>query len=316
MKQLETQDVTKTFYLILPFFMHISMACDISNVREYNCRGEGGSLAKLTCNCLPDAEVIVKPNCIQEYSTSEIEFNDCRSVTFEAKSVDMRNLRQINLNRIQSIAFTENSISWYGDVRRDSQDERFDITVPALKVRVRDSVVSSIASHAFSGKINEIIFDGVTFDEIQPLAFSNLLQTEKIVIKNSTIRSLGVYAFKKFGTEMLDLNGVAADLVPSRAFSNLRVYQSFTINNCSFNTVRSDGFIIEQPTLFQVTHSNISNLNTEAFNVAARGKVLFKNNTFGIVGDRAFDKITKKMFSIILISFSTQTRSNIFQDIP
>nr|CAI5856265.1 unnamed protein product [Callosobruchus analis] len=289
-----SQDVTKIFCLILPFLIQSSMACDISNVREYNCRAEGGSLAKLTCNCLTDAEVIVKPNCIQEYSTSEIEFNDCRSVTFEAKSIDIRNLRQINLNRIQSITFAEDSISWYGDLRRDSQDERFDISVPALKVRVTDSVVSSVASHAFAGKINEITFDGVTFEEIRPLAFSNLLQTEKIVIKNSMIRSLGVYAFKKFGTEILDLNGVTADLVPSRAFSNLQVYQSFTINNCSFNTVRSDGFIIEQPTLFQVTHSNISNLNTEAFNVLSRGKVLFKNNTFGVVGDRAFDKITRK----------------------
>ncbi|CAH1155758.1 unnamed protein product [Phaedon cochleariae] len=267
---------------------------DITQLREYGCQWHGGSSATLACYCQNGAEMIVRSQSIPAFDTTTIEINGCKLVKFEDNSIsDMRNLRSITLNNIESLIFDSRSMNWYGYKENHGHiEERFDMSVPSLKISITQSNVSLISSHTFTGRINEITFDTTTIDKISPLAFANLLQSETIAIRNSVIKDIEVQSFKKFSTEYLELNGVSANFIPSRTFSNITVYQNFTIDNCNFNTVRSSGFTIYNPQVFQVTNTNISHLNGEAFSIVSRGIVIFRNNVFGEVNDGAFQGIT------------------------
>lgn len=268
---------------------------DIADDRKYGCTWHGGSMAKLSCNCENGAEMTIKADSINSFSTSEILINGCKSVKMEANAVaDMRNLRALSLSKIGNIQLDTDSINWYGYKENSGQieEERFDITVPSLKVNVYKSNISQIQSHAFAGRISEITFEDVNVERLDPLAFVNLLQTEKISIRDSVLRNVGVQSFKKFSTEYVELINVHADLVPSRAFSNITVYQNFTIENCTFDTVYPGGFTVYNPLVFQVTNTNVKDLNGEAFKVISRGRVIFRNNNFTHMDDGALRGIT------------------------
>ncbi|XP_056648046.1 uncharacterized protein LOC130452679 [Diorhabda sublineata] len=263
----------------------------IPDDRKYGCTWHGGSVAKLSCNCEPWAEMILKPNSIDSYSTSEILINGCKSIRIEANAISqMRNLRTLALSNVGSIDFSSDSINWYGykDYSGRLEEERFDISVPSLKIHVYASNISRISSHAFAGRISEITLEDLNIVNLEPLAFVNLLQTEKISLRNTVLINVGVQAFKKFSTEHFELISVTADLLPSRAISNITVYQNVTIHNCVFNTIRSGGFTIYNPKVLQVTNNKVQHLSGEAFKVISRGFVLFRDNDFGFVDDGAF----------------------------
>ncbi|CAG9855693.1 unnamed protein product [Phyllotreta striolata] len=269
---------------------------DILDDERNGCRWHGGSISGLVCDCRGDAEVTLNSNTISYPSTTEIVMKGCRAVKIEANTIaGLRNLRLVSLSDIQQIRFDSDSINWYGyrdSVSQVVEEERFDVTIPSLKLLVRNSNVSEIASHAFAGRIGEIILDGVVVNKISPLAFVNLLQTEKISIRNSALLDVGVQAFKKFATEQFELVNVTADLVPSRAISNITVYQSVVIDNCDFNAIRSGGFTIYNPSRFRLTNSRVGNLNGEGFKIISRGIVSIRNNTFVNVDDGGFAGIT------------------------
>lgn len=235
----------------------------------------------------------VQHHSFPRYETTEIEIYNCDKVTFEENSVDdMRSLRYIHLEGIKSLTLNSRSMNWYGIKDRGTNlEERFDVSVPTLKVTIRNSYITTIASHTFAGRISEILLEHVTVERIFPMAFANLLQSERIAIRNSEIRNIDIQAFKKFGTENLELDGVMINQLPSRAFSSISVYENFTINNCSFDVIRPSGFLIDNPRLFQVLHTNVSHLNGEAYKISSRGTVIFRNNSFGEVHDGAFDGI-------------------------
>lgn len=241
--------------------------------------------------------MVIQASSIPAFSTIEVEINGCEEIIFEEQCIAaMKNLRTIQLNRIGSIIFKRESMNWYGYQERNFNEveERFDITRPSLKISIFNSNISLISSHTFVGRINEIVFDGVTIDSIQPIAFGNLLQTEKIIFRHTVLKDVGFQALKKFSTEFIELNAVTASVIPSRTFSDVTVYQDFKIENCRFGDVHSGSFSIHNPKTFLVTNSNISSLYGEAFKVTSRGSVLFRNNSFGVVNDGAFKGITHK----------------------
>lgn len=168
-----------------------------------------------------------------------------------------------------------------------------------MKITVSNSNISEVSSHAFAGRISEVTFENVNIQKIFPLAFVNLLQTEKITIKNSLLLDVAVQSFKKCSTEFLELTNVTADLIPSRAISNITVYQNVTIDNCNFTTIRAGGFTVYNPKIFQVTNTNVRNLNGEAFKIVSRGIIIFRNNSFNIVDDGAFRGIVLRRDYIV-----------------
>ncbi|KAJ8975744.1 hypothetical protein NQ317_015366 [Molorchus minor] len=236
---------------------------DITNNPEFGCSWYGGSSSRIVCNCKEGAEMFIEKNNIPS-------------------------LRNIILINIGFVIFDEESIVWYGYKDAENQyEERFDLSIPSLRISVYSSTIELISSHSFKGRINEIIFDQVVIEKISPFAFTNLLQTEKITINNSILKVMD-QPFKRFSTEYLELNGVQADIIPSRTFSNVTVYKNLVINNCTFNNIRSGAFSINDPETFQFTNNRVGHFNGEAFKVTSRGSVLFRNNMFGAVDDGAF----------------------------
>lgn len=254
---------------------------------------------------------------IQRYSipgfdTSIIEINNCPKVRFGAHSVyDLRNLRTISLNNIQSLTFEPNSLNWIGYRDTDiTQEERFDLSIPSLKIIIKDSYITSIHSYTFVGRINEISFENVHVDNVEAFAFANLLQMENLLLTNVVLKDVKPQAFKKFGTEFVTLDGVVADYLPSRTFSNVTVYRSFTIRNCKFHTLRPSTFIINNPSSFTVTNTEVQQLEGEAFLLTTTGDVLFKENVFNNVQGHAFRGIslnTNEVSSARTITFDSNT---------
>lgn len=261
--------------------------------------------------------MVIDRSSIPAFSTIEVEIHGCDSITFMQGCIsDLRNLRVIHLNGIGSIEFQQESMNWYGYQERtlNEVEERFDITRPSLKISIYNSNISVISSHTFVGRINEILFDEVIIENIQPIAFSNLLQTEKIIFKNTVVKRIDVQALKKFSAESIELDGVTAATLPSRTFSNITVYQHFTITDCNFGSVFSGSFAINNPKVFQVTRTNITTLYGEAFKIVSRGSVIFRNNTFGVVNDGAFQGIILKKDEIlndVLFIFDSNTFSSL-----
>ncbi|XP_060534898.1 uncharacterized protein LOC132707180 [Cylas formicarius] len=268
----------------------VSPSEDVTKLTQFGCRWFGGIVGMVSCNCTSDAEeMYIEPNSIPGFDTSIIEINRCPKVRFAPHSIsDLRNLRRVSLNSIASVSFEESSMNWYGYRDVGGQEERFDLTVPSLKVILRNCVVEKIASQAFSGRINEISFEDVTVDAVDSFAFSNLLQTENVAFKYTTFKDVKPQAFKKFGTEYLTLDGVSAYFVPSRTFSNVSVHQRFSIINSNLESVRPGAFFIYNPSTFEVINTRISQLDGEAFKVMTRGDVVFRNNVFNDIHEGAF----------------------------
>ncbi|KAH1008683.1 uncharacterized protein LOC109543314 [Dendroctonus ponderosae] len=288
------------FLIFLPLLLQllgdvIGTSDDITNIWYFGCRWFGGSTNMLSCNCTPEAEEMdIQRYSIPGFDTSIIQLHNCAKVRFGAYAVyDLRNLRTISLNNIQSLTFEPYSLQWVG--YRDTsitQEERFDLSIPSLKISVKDSTVESIGSYSFTGRINEISFENVRVENVEAFAFSSLLQMENLLFTNVWLKEIKPQAFKKFGTEFLTLDGVVADYLPSRTFSNVTVYRTFTIRNCRFHTLRPGTFIINNPTAFAVTNTEIHQLEGEAFLLSTTGDVLFRNNIFNNVQDHAFMGIT------------------------
>lgn len=313
--------IGNTFWALLLLLYEISgclgASDDITNMWYFRCRWFGGSVNMVSCNCTPEAEeMYVQRNSIPGYDTSIIEINDCSKVRFGPNAIyDLNNLRSVLLNNIDSLTFEPNSLNWVG--YRDTnvnQEERFDLSIPSLKVIIRNSKISTISSQTFGGRINEITFESVDVEHIEAFAFANLLQMENLVFKNVRLKDVKPQAFKKFGTEFLTLDGVNADYLPSRTFSNVTVYRRLLIDNSNFHTLRPATFLIHNPQTFTVANTRINQLEGEAFLVTTTGDVVFRNNYFNTVHDEAFRGIglnTNQVTSARTITFDSNTFSNL-----
>lgn len=225
---------------------------------------------------------------ISSYDTTSIEIQ-CKSVRFGPESIsEMRNLRNIKLKSIQTLNFEEHSLKWYGYRSLDEYEESYDINIPSLKIEIENSTIGTIASYTFEGRINTIIFDGVTIKNISPFAFNSLKQTKDVILRNVELRNAREQAFKKFSTGNFELTNVKASLITSRFLYNITVFETFKITNCEFETVRPGGFIVFNPRTFEVSGTKINHLDGEAFKVTTRGDVLFRNNKFNVINDGAF----------------------------
>ncbi|XP_050301043.1 uncharacterized protein LOC126739412 [Anthonomus grandis grandis] len=285
---------------------------DISNIWYFGCRWFGGSENKMACNCSSEAkEMYIQRDSIQGFE-SALEIHNCPKVRFGGYSIyDLRTFRSITLTNIQNLTFEPNSLNWVG--YRDisiNQQERFDLSIPSLKIHIINSNIDSIGSYTFVGRIQEIHMEKVNIASIEAFAFSNILQMENLIFKEVVLRDVKPQAFKMFGTESLIFDGVTAQQLPSRTFSNVTVYRRFLISNCNFDILRPATFIINNPASFVVTDTRINQLEGEAFYLTTTGDVLFRNNYFDQIYNQAFMGITlntQEVTSGRAISFDSNT---------
>lgn len=273
----------------------IGSSDDITNIWYYGCRWFGGNAMTLQCNCTPEAEeMYIQRHSIAAFDIITIEINHCPQVRFGSYSVyDLRNLRTITLNNIGALTLEPNSLNWLG--YRDStinQEERFDLSIPSLKISIKNTRITNVASYTFVGRINQILFQNATVDTVEAFAFSNILQMEHLQFVDVRLRDVRTQAFKKFGTEFVTFQNVSADYLPSRTLSNVTVYRVFAIKGCNFHTLRPGTFIVNAPANFVVRNNRVEQLEGEAFLVTTTGDVVFRDNEFNNVQYRAFWGIT------------------------
>lgn len=236
----------------------------------------------------------IQRHSIAAFDIITIEINHCSQVRFGPYSVyDLRNLRTITLNNIGALTLEPNSLNWLG--YRDTsvnQEERFDLSIPSLKMSIKDTSITSVGSYTFVGRINQILFQNVSVDTIEAFAFSNILQMEHLQFVNVRLRDVRTQAFKKFGAEFVTFQSVSADYLPSRTLSNVTVYRVFAIKGCNFHTLRPGTFIVNSPANFVIVNNRVDQLEGEAFLVTTTGDVVFRGNVFNNVQYRAFGGIT------------------------
>lgn len=261
----------------------------------------------------------ITQNSISSYTTASIVIDGCKKVRFGPNSIkDIRNLRNIYLKDIASLYFEESSMTWYGSRDKSQYEERYDVIIPSLSIKIENCNITQISGYTFEGRIRSIDFESVTIDNILPFAFSSLMQSQNILLKDVHLKNIHEQAFKKFSTDFLELNGVTASIIPSRFINNVTVYNYFKITKCVFETVRSGGFIVINPSKFEVSDTKINQLDGEGFKIIANGDVTFKNNIFKIVNDGAFSAISLNKENVLEATilfdsniFTTLTRDSL-----
>lgn len=264
----------------------------------------------------------ITQNSISSYTTASIAINGCKKVRFGPNSIkDIRNLRNIYLKDIASLHFEESSMIWYGSRDKSQYEERYDVIIPSLSIKIENCNITQISGYTFEGRIRSIDFESVTIDNILPFAFSSLIQSQEIILKDVNLKNIHEQAFKKFSTSILELDGVTASIIPSRFINNVTVYEYFQITRCVFEIVRSGGFIVVNPSKFEVSDTKIHQLDGEGFKVITTGDVTIKNNVFQIVNDGAFSAINLNKERVVEAAiifdsnvFTTLTRDSLSID--
>ncbi|XP_018331802.1 uncharacterized protein LOC108741477 [Agrilus planipennis] len=270
---------------------------DITVEYEFGCTWLGGSMSgTLTCSCFEGAkEMYLQKGDIPSFDTFAINIKNCNSVKFGSEVIaTSRNLRTIQLANINNLNFEESSLFWDGYAENINpfsyaqSPEYADRTMPGLKISIINSTIHDIARYTFKGRMNEIVFKNVSIDQISSFAFTSLVQTVRVEFIDTAFKTIHPQAFKKFTTNNLLLSGDSFESVPSRAFSEVVVLESFSIKNCKFSRVYSSAFIIKDPRYFDILNSQFDILDGDGFKVTTRGDVGVKGNIFNITNGGAF----------------------------
>lgn len=213
--------------------------------------------------------------------------NNCQTVRFGYEAIkSMLSIREVELSNIKNLTFDEFSLSWDGYYQERTNDDY----LPSVSVTVTNSIIRSISTNAFNGIYEDINFKNVIIDDISQYAFSlsSIRVARNIAFYNVTFTKIAPQAFKKFHLEALTFDGSTFQEIPSRAFSDLNIYNKFEIRNCKIGMIRSYAFLIYQPREFQVIKTEIGTAEGEGFKVTTRGTVIFKDVYFKEVNYGAF----------------------------
>ncbi|KOX73501.1 hypothetical protein WN51_01238 [Melipona quadrifasciata] len=157
------------------------------------------------------------------------------------------------------------------------------------RISVRNCSIDAMPSFVFRGDVEAIIFENVRIGQLSAFSFANLVHTEKLRLENCRIENVEAQAFKKFDVGHLRvIGGSFGDQVPSRTMNDVEVYHTFMLDGVRMGTVRSEAFIVRSPRTVAIQNCVVESLESEAFDVTARGPVIVKNNTFGSLSMGAF----------------------------
>lgn len=197
----------------------------------------------------------------------------------------MLNLRAIELYDIENLNFNEYSLHWDGYTQENRNN--WDYNILSLKVNIESSTIKTIGSYTFKGRITVLKFSNVTVEETSAFALTSL-HFEKLNFVNVYFKTIKAQSFKKFTVDYLTITDSTFVTVPSRSFSDVEVKESFVLNKCNFNVIRSGGFILNNLKVCEIMNLKIGVLEGDAFKVSTRGNVLFINNTIDTVELGAF----------------------------
>lgn len=281
----------------LCFLVHLQCSVgyigdDITGNSEFGCQWSGGSIdSGVTCNCRENAqEFFIQKGSIPSYDAQVIKIDGCNKVRFGRGAIaEMRNLRRLELQNINSLHFDESSLAWNTYVQPKSEyQQTWDYSIPTLRIKIERSVIKRISSFTFQGQISSVTMRDLSIEDIAPFAFSSLISTHNLEFINVNFLNIHAQSFKKFLTEMLTLSDSSFTQLPSRTFSDVTVLDSFQIRNCSFDTIQSGAFLIHNCKRFEVVDSHVNLLEGEGFKVSTRGSVKIKNNYFNVTDNGAF----------------------------
>lgn len=199
----------------------------------------------------------------------------------------MRNLRRIELTNINNLTFENFGLTWNPYIQLNNDYFNLRQNVPTLKIQIENCRVNKIGSYTFQGQISDISFKNSYIEDMTSFAFSSLLQTENISFSNVTFNSVQSQSFKKFNTYNLIISDSTFNVLPSRSFNDITVFDTFKIQNTSFDTIRSSAFVIQAKS-FEIINSQINVVEGEAFKVTTKGNVKIRSNVFNVTQSGAF----------------------------
>lgn len=209
--------------------------------------------------------------------TSRIAVSNCSSVILANSSLaSMVGLRAIDLINVANLTLVRQS---------------FELSPQSTRtwISVRNCSIDMMPSFVFRGDVEAIILENVRIGQLSAFSFANLVHTEKLRLENCRIESIEAQAFKKFDVGHLRVIGTRfGDQVPSRTMNDIEVYHTFMLDGVRMGTVRSEAFIVRSPRTVAIQNCVVESLESEAFDVTARGPVIVKNNTFGSLSMGAF----------------------------
>lgn len=238
------------------------------------------SHGRLTCDCKEEGEELVLTTDGDKRlspHTSRIVVSNCSSVILANSSLaSMVGLRAIDLINVANLTLVRQS---------------FELSPQSTRtwISVRNCSIDTMPSFVFRGDVEAIILENVRIGQLSAFSFANLVHTEKLRLENCRIESIEAQAFKKFDVGHLRVIGTRfGDQVPSRTMNDVEVYHTFMLDGVRMGTVRSEAFIVRSPRTVAIQNCVVESLESEAFDVTARGPVIVKNNTFGSLSVGAF----------------------------
>ncbi|XP_011880986.1 PREDICTED: uncharacterized protein LOC105569264 [Vollenhovia emeryi] len=235
---------------------------------------------RLSCDCKEEGEeLILTTEGDRRLSphTSRILVNNCSSVILANSSLlSMTGLRSVDLTNVANLTLVRQS---------------FELSPYSSRTRitVRNSSIDVMPSFVFRGDIEAIAFENVRIGQLSAFSFANLIHTENIRLENCRVETTEAQAFKKFDVGYLHvIGGTFGDQTPSRTMNDIEVYHKFLLDGVRLGVVRSNAFIVRSPRTVAIQNCVVDSLESEAFDVTARGAVIIKNNTFGSISVGAF----------------------------
>jgi len=203
--------------------------------------------------------------------------SNCSSVILTNSSLaSMSGLRSVDLVNVANLTLVRQS---------------FELSSLSARTRisVRNSSIDVMPSFVFRGDVEAITFENVRIGQLSAFSFANLIHTDTLRLENCHVETTEAQAFKKFDVGYLHvIGGSFGDQVPSRTMNDIEVYHKFMLDGVTMGVVRSNAFIVKSPRTVAMQNCVIESLESEAFDVTARGAVIMKNNTFGSIGVGAF----------------------------
>lgn len=227
---------------------------------------------RLTCDCKEEGEeLVLSTENDKKLSphTSRIVVSNCSSVIVANSSLaSMAGLRSVDLVNVANLTLVRQS---------------FKLSPHSIRTRisVRNCSIDVLPSFVFGGDVEAISFENVRIGQLSAFAFANLFHTDTLRLENCQIESTEAQSFKKFDVGYLHvIGGSFGDQVPSRTMNDIEVHHKFMLDGVRMGTVRSEAFIVRSPRTVAIQNCLVDGLESEAFDVTARGAVIIKNNTF------------------------------------
>lgn len=243
---------------------------------DESCRCD--AFTRVICNCTKDYdEVTIRPD--GEFripsTTTGIIINGCARVFFLSNTVNhLLGLRTVELRNNHHVQLSERALAW------SPRNNHHELGFPGLRISIHNCTIHEIASHAVKGYIDDILISGSIIHMIRPFAFSSLASVQNIDLYDNIIENIEIQAFKNFRTTNFNMKGGEIKrAIPSRFLSDVEITNVLRIDGVIINSISSLAFLANSPKRILVERNYIRNFEGDAFHIATRGPVSFRNNT-------------------------------------